>query len=300
MNITFVTGQMQEEGGLALSAVSTVDEFRSALVRLIESERRRSTIHVSLLPPVHPNLSIPLAFKEIVQAIRTCHAEHLAFSVHLEDEEIIDYLQKYMPAAERPSRTYPFDSTQVVLLMGDITDTSVDAIVNAANTELKLGGGVSGAIRDAAGSELQHELNRLSAPGAVAPGDVVVTQGYGIRSTRYILHAATSLGTDKVVRRGIRNVFRACDAKELRSVAFPALGAGSGGLPIDQCARLFRKELTEYLTAGGSRLDRVLLVLWTKSDFDAFAEVFDSPEHNDSGVQGSGLAVEQADNPERR
>ena len=291
MNITFITEPMQDGCGLVLAACSTLEEFRSALVRAIEAARAGLAIHVSLMPPVNPNLSIPLAFKEIVDTIRAHHAEHVAFSIHLEDEEIIDYLHKYMPVAERPSRIYLIGSAQVVLLMGDIMETPVDAIVNAANTELKLGGGVSGAIREAAGGELQYELNRLAASGPIAPGDVVVTQGYGIRSTRYILHAATSLGTEDVVRRGIRNVLRTCDAKGLRSVAFPALGAGSGGLPIDQCARLFREELTACLAAGGSHLDRILLVLWTKSDFDAFVEVFRSFEQNRAGDEGSEAAV---------
>lgn len=276
MNISFVTELMQDGCGLTLSACSTLEEFRSALARAIDAARPGTPIHVSLMPPVNPNLSIPLAFREIVDAIGTHHAECLPFSVHLEDEEVVDYLQKYLPATERPSRAYRLNATQVVLMMGDITETAVDAIVNAANTELKLGGGVSGAIRDAAGGELQYELNRLAASGPIAPGDVVVTQSYGIRSTRYILHAATSLGTEDVVGRGIRNVLRACDAKGLRSVAFPALGAGSGGLPIDRCARIFQEELTAYLTTGESHVDRVLLVLWTKSEFDAFAGVFDS------------------------
>ena len=278
MNITFVTGPMQDGCGLALSACSTLEEFRSALARAIEAASPGSPIHVSLMPPVHPSLSIPLAFKEIVDTIGTRHAEHLAVSVHVEDQEIVDYLHKYMPAAERPSRAYRLNSTQVVLMMGDITESPVDAIVNAANTELKLGGGVSGAIREAAGGELQNELNRLAASGSIAPGDVVVTPGYGIRSARYILHAATSLGTEEVVRRGIRNALCTCDAKGLRSVAFPALGAGSGGLPIGRCARLFQEELTAYLTDAGKHLDRVLLVLWTRNDFDVFLMVFDSVE----------------------
>jgi O-acetyl-ADP-ribose deacetylase (regulator of RNase III) len=170
--------------------------------------------------------------------------------------------------------------------MGDITETPVDAIVNAANTELKLGGGVSGAIRDVAGSELQYELSRLAASGPIAPGDVVVTQGYGIHSTRYILHAATSLGTEEVVRWGIRNALRACDAKNLRSVAFPALGAGSGGLPIGRCAQFFREELTAYSTVEEKHLDRLLIVLWTRSDFDAFSEVFDFREQTSTGEMG--------------
>ena len=278
MTISFVTEPMQDGHGLVLSDFSTLEEFRSGLAGAIEAARAGAAIHVSLMPPVHPNLSIPLAFKEIVDALRARHAEHLAFSVHLEDEEIIDYLHKYLPAAERPSHAYRLNSTQVVLMMGDITETPVDAIVNAANTELKLGGGVSGTIREAAGGELQYELPRLAASGPIAPGDVVVTQSYGIRSTRYILHAATSLGTEDVVRRGIRNALRTCDAKGLRSVAFPALGAGSGGLPIGRCARLFQEELTAYLTDAGKHLDRVLLVLWTRNDFDVFLMVFDSVE----------------------
>ena len=292
MNITFSTEPMQDECGLALSSFSTLEEFRAALVRVIEAASAGLAIHVSLMPPVHPSLSIPLAFKEMVDTIRACRADHLSFSVYLDDEEIVDYLHKYLPAAERPSRAYRLNSTQVVLMMGDITETVADAIVNAANTELKLGGGVSGAIREAAGSELQYELNRLAASGLIAPGEVVVTQGYGIRSTRYIIHAATSLGTEEVVRRGIRNVLRTCDAKGLQSVAFPALGAGSGGLPIDHCARLFREELTAYLRAGGSHLDCIVLVLWTKSDFDAIVNVFNPSDQNPTGNEGGATATD--------
>ena len=279
---------MQAASGLALSAFSTLDEFRSELLRLIGASNPGRSVHVTLKPPVHPSLSIPLAFKTLVEVIQTYHAEQLAFKVHVEDEEAIDYLYKYLPIEDRPSKSVRYGSAHVTVMLGDIVSVPADAIVNASGGGLRLGGGVSGAIRDAAHVGLQQELHRLAAIRNLAPGDVVVTPSFGISSTRYIFHAATTSAKEEVVRLGIQNVLKECKARELSSVAFPALATGVGGLPVDVCARLFRDELAICLAGTDSTLKEVYLVLWTKGAFDAFVKVFDTVDQMRTGNKRSG------------
>ena len=171
----------------------------------------------------------------------------------------------------------------VVIIAGDLVDQEVDAIVNAANNDLQLGGGVAGAIRRAGGPSIQDECD---AHGPVRVGEAAIT-GAGRMHARYVIHAASmSLGgrtTRASLKSSMDDVFRLARMHEVRSLAVPAVGTGIAGFPIDECARVMAESLKAALT-GGWPAAEVRFVLFgedAKTPFEAaFWTVFHSPLGN--------------------
>ncbi|MGH7948435.1 MAG: macro domain-containing protein [Candidatus Binataceae bacterium] len=163
--------------------------------------------------------------------------------------------------------------SKVILRQGDITDAAVDAIVNASNNDLQLGGGVAGAIRRKGGASIQEECDRI---GTIALGEAAVTGGGNLRA-RHVIHAASMQlggGTSEAnLRASTRNsLVRAAELK-LESMAFPAIGTGIAGFPLDRCAQVMLEEIRAHLTAG-SPLKRVELVLYDDAALSAFEREF--------------------------
>ena len=135
-------------------------------------------------------------------------------------------------------------SSSVVLkldvIVSDLLDADVEAIVNAANSQLWMGGGVAGAIKRAGGAEVEREA---MAQGPIQPGEAVATSAGALPlPIRWVIHAAT-MGPDlKTSEAYIRSATASALAKAVevgaRSVAFPALGAGVGGFPIERAAQV--------------------------------------------------------------
>jgi O-acetyl-ADP-ribose deacetylase (regulator of RNase III) len=142
----------------------------------------------------------------------------------------------------------------------DITTLAVDAIANAANTELRHGGGVAAAIARAAGPELDRE-SRERAP--IGLGEAVETTA-GEMPARWVIHAATmELGgaTDAgIIRRATASTLAKADELGARSLALVAFGTGVGGFPLDEAARLEVEEVRRHLD-GGSGLERVVFAV---------------------------------------
>jgi O-acetyl-ADP-ribose deacetylase len=117
------------------------------------------------------------------------------------------------------------DEARVVIISGDLVEQEVDAIVNAANNDLQLGGGVAGAIRRAGGPGIQDECD---AHGPVRVGEAAIT-GAGRLRARYVIHAASmSLGgrtTRVALRSSMDDVFRLARIHEVRSLAVPSAPA---------------------------------------------------------------------------
>jgi O-acetyl-ADP-ribose deacetylase (regulator of RNase III) len=155
---------------------------------------------------------------------------------------------------------------------GDITQTAVDAIVNAANTDLLLGAGVAGAIRRHGGPGIQDECSRI---GAIPLGEAAVT-GAGNLPAKYVIHAAgMHLGggvTAAACRDATRNSLRRAEEKQVRSIAFPAIGAGVGGLGLEECARAMLGAVREHPSVT---LERVVFVLFDDAALAAFRKVWD-------------------------
>lgn len=172
---------------------------------------------------------------------------------------------------------------RVVIITGDLVQQEVDAIVNAANNDLQLGGGVAGAIRRAGGPSIQDECD---AHGPVQVGYAAIT-GAGRLRARYVIHAASmSLGgrtTRASLRSSMDDVFRLARMHEVRSLAVPAVGTGIAGFPIDECARVMAESLKAALS-GGWQASEVRFVLFgedAKTPFEAaFWTVFHAPLGN--------------------
>jgi O-acetyl-ADP-ribose deacetylase (regulator of RNase III) len=153
----------------------------------------------------------------------------------------------------------------VEVLDTDITRLEVDAIANAANTDLKHGGGVAGAISRAGGPSVQAESNE-KAP--IALGEAVETSG-GEMPCRWVIHAATmrlgggraGLTSADVIRDATVSTLRKADELGARSLALVAFGTGVGGFPLDEAARIEIDEVSRYLGSGGSAIERVVFAV---------------------------------------
>ena len=163
---------------------------------------------------------------------------------------------------------------QIILLEGDITDQPVDAIVNAANTELSLGSGVAGAIQDKAGPEVQAECD---VRGPIGLGEVALT-GAGRLTARFVIHAASmepgGSAREDTVRGAVRESLRLARSEGFRTIALPAIGAGVGGVSMQACAEISLEEARLHL-AEESSLEEVRFVLWGEPAFRVFEMVHD-------------------------
>ena len=159
---------------------------------------------------------------------------------------------------------------RILILQGDLTEMDTDAIVNAANNDLILGGGVAGVIRRKGGEEIQRECSEI---GTIPVGFAAITSGGNLKA-RYVIHAASmQLGgrtTGDALRRSTEHSLRIAKDRELRTIAFPAVGTGIAGFPTDECAKIMLRIAATHLQAN-SHPEKIYFVL-----FDAAAkEVFD-------------------------
>jgi O-acetyl-ADP-ribose deacetylase (regulator of RNase III) len=150
--------------------------------------------------------------------------------------------------------------TRIEVLEADVTTLDVDAIANAANTELRHGGGVAGAISRAGGPAIQDESDR-AAP--IALGEAVET-GAGLLPCRWVIHAATmELGgptSAEAIRRATASTLALADRLGARSLALVAFGTGVGGFPLGEAAEIEVGEVRRHL-ASGSGIERLVFAV---------------------------------------
>jgi len=158
----------------------------------------------------------------------------------------------------------------VELVDGDITEMDTDAIVNAANDRLILGGGVAGAIRKKGGAQIQAECDRI---GGTFVGGAVITTG-GRLKARHVIHAVgPRLGEgdeDEKLRNATLNSLKLADEHKLRSIAFPAISTGIFGFPLQRCAEIMLSRVVKYLR-GETGLERVVFCLFGQDSYAVFA-----------------------------
>jgi len=162
------------------------------------------------------------------------------------------------------------------LMQGDLTELAVDAIVNAANVHLVLGGGVAGAIRSRGGPGIQEECDRI---GGTTVGQAVVT-GAGNLKARFVIHAVgPSYGEgneDEKLHGATLNSLRRATEKGMGSIAFPAISTGIFGFPKDRCAEIMLNTFRDYLKNETTSLREVILCLWSKEDLELFSRALDA------------------------
>lgn len=163
---------------------------------------------------------------------------------------------------------------KIEVCKGDITQLELDALVNAANNHLWMGGGVAGALKRAGGKEIEAEA---VSQGPIPVGEAVVT-GAGRLKARYIIHAAVmgqDLRTDAAkIRQSTKNSLLRADEISIKSIAFPALGTGVGGFPLDECARIIISEVNQY-SARKTALERVVFALYNEPAYQIFKQELD-------------------------
>ena len=164
---------------------------------------------------------------------------------------------------------------KIRLVQGDITEMDVDAVVNAANNDLILGAGVAGAIRRKGGDAIQRECNEI---GQIPVGTAAITGGGNLKA-RWVIHAASmELGgstTAETLRGSTMHSLHLARQKGLKSIAFPAIGAGIGGFPAQQCAEIMLGAAVEQLQKPSS-LETVYFVLYDQPTYQTFASVWET------------------------
>ncbi|MDI6893885.1 MAG: macro domain-containing protein [Bacillota bacterium] len=160
--------------------------------------------------------------------------------------------------------------TLLRLVEDDITGLEVDAIVNAANSHLWMGGGVAGAIKRKGGVEIEKEA---VSKGPIPVGEAVVT-GAGNLKARYVIHAAV-MGRDLVtdadkIRAATRSALERARELGIGSVAFPALGTGVGGFSMEEAARIMLETTRDWIGAAGA-INEVVFCLYGQQAYTVFA-----------------------------
>jgi O-acetyl-ADP-ribose deacetylase (regulator of RNase III) len=157
---------------------------------------------------------------------------------------------------------------ELEVVAADVTKLEVDAIANAANTELRHGGGVAGAISRAGGPEVQRESD---AKAPIGLGEAVETTA-GAMPARWVIHAATmELGgptSAAIIERATRATLAKAEELGARSLALVAFGTGVGGFPLDEAARIMAGAAREHTGA----LEKIVFAVHGEDAERAFRE----------------------------
>jgi O-acetyl-ADP-ribose deacetylase (regulator of RNase III) len=163
---------------------------------------------------------------------------------------------------------------KIEVVQGDITSQDdVDAVVNAANARLESGGGVAGAIHDAAGPNLAEEARPL---GPIEPGEAVITGGHDLPN-RYIIHALGPVygqdrPEDELLTNCYRNTLALAAEQGIESVAFPAISTGVFGYPLEEAAEVALRAVIEK-TESLQNVRLVRFVLFNEEDLGVYENV---------------------------
>jgi len=161
--------------------------------------------------------------------------------------------------------------TEIKIIQGDITELKVEAIVNAANNKLLMGGGVAGAIKKKGGRSIEEEAVKK---GPIKIGEAIATSA-GNLPAKYVIHAATmgmDFATDEVkIRNSCRSSLEVAEDLSIKSLAFPALGCGVGGFPLLASAKIMAQEVFRHLKEReSSSIQEIIFCLFDSKAFDIF------------------------------
>lgn len=162
-------------------------------------------------------------------------------------------------------------SQRISVIIGDITQQNVDAIVNAANNSLLGGGGVDGAIHRAAGSRLLEECRQLK---GCATGEAKITKGYNLPA-KWVIHTVGPVwrggrqGEDELLAQCYRSSLALVEQYQIQTIAFPAISTGAYGFPVDRAARIAVTEIQHFLKHSHI-LEQAMLVCFSQSAGDRY------------------------------
>jgi O-acetyl-ADP-ribose deacetylase (regulator of RNase III) len=154
-----------------------------------------------------------------------------------------------------------FNSTKIRIISGDLTQSDVDAIVNAANSHLQHGGGVAGTIVRKGGQIIQEESNRM---GYVPVGNCALTTGGSLKA-KYVIHAVGPRwgegNEEQKLRNAVKNTLMLADKKGFKTISMPAISAGIFGFPKEQCARIIIDEIAGFAKKNATSLKEINIFL---------------------------------------
>jgi O-acetyl-ADP-ribose deacetylase (regulator of RNase III) len=162
----------------------------------------------------------------------------------------------------------------IELVQGDITDIATDAIVNAANESLQMGGGVAGAIRRRGGPAIQRECDDI---GGTPVGTAVLTTGGNLKA-RYVIHAVGPRwgegDEDQKLANAVNTALKLADNKRLRSLAIPAISTGIFGFPKERAANIILSTTLAFVHEATTTLRRIVFCLFDPASYNVFEETF--------------------------
>lgn len=166
-----------------------------------------------------------------------------------------------------------YKNIQFIAVRGDIANQpDVDAVVNAANAELKIGGGVAGAIHTAAGPELYEECKPLA---PIKPGEAVITGAYDLPND-HVIHClgpvyGKDLPEDVLLANCYKNAINLAEENKIQSIAFPSISTGAFGFPFEQATKIafdtILKEAKEL-----KHLQKIKFVLYSEQDLKIYQQ----------------------------
>jgi len=164
---------------------------------------------------------------------------------------------------------------EIRLVKGDITKLEADAIVNAANSWLKHGGGVAGAIVREGGRIIQEESDRIvREKGPIKVGESVYTSAGSLKA-RYVIHTVgPRMGEgneDEKLKNAVLNSLRLAEQLGLNSIVFPAISTGVFGYPKDRCAQVMLRTIKDYVLSEG-KLKEIMVCLYDEETYRIFEE----------------------------
>lgn len=168
------------------------------------------------------------------------------------------------------------NNSKLRLLKDDLTMMDIEAIVFYAQPNLQLGAGFGNAITVRGGASIQEELNGF---GRCSTGDVVIT-GAGQLKCSFIIHAIgprfLETGMEEKLRTTIKNCLVSAESKKIRKIAFPPMGTGFYGIPLDVSAEVMLDTITEHLS-GETKIEEIAICAMDNREFNAFQDKMGSP-----------------------
>jgi len=267
--IHFIKDQVPEKADINLSDYQHLNSFSDSVHSLLQ-DSKLDEVHILMRPPIHPECSIPLAFQRVVKIAERMNKSDLKVNCWIQSGAE-DFLVPYLPESSKPRYSLTIGDFPVQIKVGDILDSGSEAIVNPSNKNLRLGGGVSGAIQKAATAQLETELKCIAHSREIKDGDAIVTSAYGVGRGNYLIHIATDTGIPEIVALGIKNAIWRTNEYKISSIAFPAIAAGAGGLKIERLAGIFKEVLAGF--EGDSQISypkELVIYLFKKIEYDRF------------------------------
>ena len=170
---------------------------------------------------------------------------------------------------------------KIRLIEGNIVLLNVEAIVNAANKSLILGGGVAGAIRKFGGPTIQEECHKL---GPIEVGQAVLT-GAGNLKAKFVIHAAGPVygegEEDKKLLRATLNSLQIAQKTKIKSIAFPAISTGIFHFPIRRCSEIMLKTTMDFLDKNDCP-EEVVFCLYGEKHYSIFANAFEKLQEKEN------------------